>query len=298
MSENLAGLELGGTKTVVVMGMPETIRYRMEFPTTGPEETLDRAVAVIREWQSREPVAALGVASFGPIRVSPQAADFGVMLDVPKPGWTGAPVIPRLSAALGLPLALDTDVNAAALAEQRLGAAQGCEVAVYLNLGTGVGGGIVAAGRSLRGMLHPELGHVRLRRASGDDFAGVCPFHGDCAEGLLSGPALAARFGRHPAGVAPDEPAWHPVAQDLAELLAQIILALSPQRIVIGGGVSARQPQLLPLALARIPAILGGYLRDCTPDALARLVVPPALGDDAGPAGALLLARRAMVAPG
>lgn len=285
-----AGMELGGTKTVVVRGRPGAIAQRFEFPTTDAEETLALAVATIRQWQEHHAIAAVGVASFGPIRVAPEAADFGTMLDTPKPGWAGTPVASRIASALGLPVALDTDVNGAALAEQRFGAAQGCAVVVYLTIGTGLGGGIVAGGQALHGMLHPEIGHVRLRRVVGDGFAGACRFHGDCAEGLLSGPALAARFGRHPAQVDAADPAWRPVAQDLAELLAMLVLTLSPQRIVVGGGVANRQPHLLPAAVARLPGLLGGYLRDCTPEALARMVVPPALGDDAGPMGSLILA--------
>ena len=295
MDGNLAGIELGGTKTVVVRGSPGEIRERIEFPTTGPEETLNRAIATIRDWHGRETLDAVGVASFGPIRLARDAPDHGTMLDTPKPGWAGARIVSRLTEALGLPVALETDVNAAGLAEQRHGAARGCAVAVYLTIGTGLGGGVVVGGRAIQGMLHPEIGHVRLRRAPGDAFAGTCPFHGDCAEGLLAGPALAARLGHHPAQVRADDPAWGPVAHDLAELLATLVLALSPQRIVVGGGVANRQPHLLPAAVARMPAIFNGYLADCTPEALARLVVPPALGDDAGPTGSLIVASSAII---
>ncbi|MFD2579647.1 ROK family protein [Novosphingobium colocasiae] len=196
----------------------------------------------------------------------------------PKPGWKGAQVYARLAEWTGLPLALDTDVNGAALAEHRLGAGLGCETLVYYTIGTGIGGGVLVRGSPLHGALHPEIGHVRLRRAPGDTFAGACAFHGDCAEGLLSGPALAARFGRHPATVPPQDPAWAPAARDLAELLAMTVLTFSPQRIVVGGGVTGRQPRLLSAAIGRMPAILGGYLRDCTAATLQDLVVAPHLG--------------------
>ncbi|WP_395327440.1 ROK family protein [Novosphingobium sp. BL-8H] len=291
----IAGIELGGTKTVVVLGHPGAIDLREEFPTTTPDETLSRAIATIRGWRGESGAPdAVGVASFGPIRVDRTAADFGVMLDTPKPGWAGADVAGRLAMELGCPLALDTDVNAAALAEHRFGAARGCPTMAYITIGTGVGVGVVANGAPVHGLMHPEVGHVRLRRAAGDGFAGACPFHGDCIEGLLSGPALAARFGRHPSTIAVDDPVWHAVSQDLAELLAMLLLTLSAQRIVVGGGVANRQPHLLPSALERLPGLLGGYLRDCTPETLTGICVPPALGDDAGPMGALVVGASAL----
>lgn len=289
----MAGIELGGTKTVVVLGRPGAIEVREEFPTTLPDETLGRAIASIRAHAGSELLESVGIASFGPIRVDRSAPDFGFMLDTPKPGWAGADVAGRLGAALDRPLSLDTDVNAAALAEYRFGAAKDCPTSAYITIGTGVGVGVLAGGAPVHGLMHPEVGHVRLRRAAGDSFAGACAFHGDCIEGLLSGPALAARFGRHPASVAAEDPAWYPVAQDLAELLAMLLLTISAQRIVVGGGVSNRQPHLLPAAIARLPDLLGGYLRDCTAETLGQICVPPALGDDAGPMGALVLASQA-----
>lgn len=290
----LAGIELGGTKTVVVLGAPGRIDERVEFPTTEPAETLGRAIEAIAGWRDDKPVDAVGIASFGPVRVMRGAGDFGTMLDTPKPGWSGAEVVAPVAAALGCPVALDTDVNGAALAEHRFGAAQGCDSMVYLTIGTGLGGGVLAGGVPVHGLLHPEIGHVRLRRAAGDRFAGACAFHGDCLEGLLSGPALAARFGTHPSRVDPENPVWEPVAHDLAELIAMLVLTVSPQRIVIGGGVANKQPHLLPMAVERVPALLGGYLRDCTRERLAGMVVPPLLGDDAGPMGTLVLAANAL----
>lgn len=290
----LAGIELGGTKTVVVLGQAGRIHDRVEFPTEDPEETLARAVGVIEGWRDDKPIDAVGVASFGPVRVSREAWDHGLMLDTPKPGWSGVDVLGPIAAALSCPIGIDTDVNAAALAEYRYGAGRGCTSLVYLTIGTGLGGGVLIEGAPVHGRLHPELGHVRLRRLAGDAFEGACAFHGDCAEGLLSGPALAARFGTHPSRVAPDDPRWEAPAQDLAELLAMLVLTLSPGRIIVGGGVANKQPHLLPAAIARVPAILGGYLRDCTRDVLSGMIVPPDLGDDAGPMGALLVSARAL----
>ncbi len=289
----LAGIELGGTKTIVVRGTPGAITERMEFPTASPGATLTRAADIIAAWHADREIAALGIASFGPVRVDARASDYGEILTTPKAGWSGASVRGLLRERLGLPTAIDTDVNAAALAEYALGAAQGCATMVYVTIGTGIGGGVLIDGKPVHGILHPEIGHLRLRRAPGDRFAGHCPFHGDCLEGLISGPALAARFARHPAEVPSDDPAWRPVVADLAELLVSLILSYSPQRIVIGGGVAQKQAHLRAAATAAIPRILAVYLTDVTADRLRELVVAPRLGDDAGPTGALLLARRA-----
>lgn len=286
----LAGIELGGTKTILVRGVPGRIAERIEIPTTLPDETLGQAAGILMDWHRQCPIEALGIASFGPVRLDPAAADFGTILHTPKPGWQGAHLISALRREMECRVSLDTDVNAAALAEHRLGAALGCSNMVYVTIGTGIGGGILVEGRPVHGALHPEVGHVRLRRGSGDDFPGVCPFHSDCAEGLLSGPALAARFRRHPSEVSRDDAAWEPVSRDLAELLALLMLTLSPERIVVGGGVTGKQPHLLPRAIAHVPAILAGYLADCDTVSLGTRIVPAALGDDAGPNGALVLA--------
>ena len=286
----VAGVELGGTKTIVVRAHGHEILERHRLPTTDPATTLAGARALLDGWHAAAPLAALGIASFGPVRLDPAAADHGRILATTKPGWTGAPVLAALADDLGCPAALDTDVNAAALAEARWGAAQGADTMVYLTIGTGIGGGVVAGGRALHGRLHPEIGHVLLRRAPDDGFAGHCVFHRDCAEGLLSGPALAARFGEPAERVAADDPRWrHPVA-DLAQLLALLVNMVSPRRIVIGGGVGLGPPHLVTRARAAMAAVLGGYHPDLDAAALAALVRPAALGNDAGPLGAVLLA--------
>jgi fructokinase len=288
-----AGIEMGGTKTILVLGVPGRIDDRIEFPTTSPEDTFGRASQELARWQASHAIDAMGLASFGPVRISPAAPDYGTMLNTPKSGWPGTRVIEALKPSFSGPIALDTDVNAAALAEHELGAARGCGTFVYLTIGTGVGGAIVQAGQPIHGALHPEVGHMRLRRATGDSFAGACPYHGACVEGLISGPALAARFNCSPAEVAADDPRWRTVASDLAELLANLMLAVSPERIVVGGGVAMRQPRLLAEAIARVPECLGGYLGALTSDDLSARIVLPELGNDAGPNGALCLARMA-----
>lgn len=290
MHMRVAGIELGGTKTLVVAGTEGRIEQRIRFPTTSPHETLAQVSAALREFDAISPIMAVGIASFGPIRVDPRAADYGTILATPKPGWSRADVISPARIRQDLPISIDTDVNAAALAEHRLGAAQGCANVIYLTIGTGLGGGILVEGIPVHGVLHPEVGHIRTRRAAGDAFAGNCPFHKDCIEGLISGPALAARFGCDPATCGPDDARWVQVARDLAELLAILILTHSPQRIVIGGGVAIGQPAILEQAGRILPDLLAGYLGDFDTARSKATLVLPKLMEDAGPIGAMLLA--------
>lgn len=287
-----AGLEIGGTKLIAARGKGRSIVERVSIATTTPAETLGGAVDVLARWHRAEPLSAIGVASFGPVRIDPSAPDYGHVLATPKRGWEGADLLAGLRGS-GVPIALDTDVNAAALAEALLGAGQGCESLIYITIGTGIGGGVVVGGRPAHGLLHPELGHMMLRRVTGDDFAGTCPFHGDCIEGLVSGPALHKRFGGDAAAADPQDRRWDDVASDLAQLLANLLLALSPQGIVIGGGVGLGQQAMVRNAAAKVPAIVAGYLPGIDAEAMGRLVVPPALGADAGPLGAILLAEAA-----
>ena len=290
----LAGIEMGGTKAIAVLAHGSTIIDRLTVPTTTPDATLGALVGQVARWDESAPVAALGIASFGPIRLARDAPDYGRILATPKPGWTGAAVLAPFADRFTFPIAIDTDVNAAALAEYRWGAGQdgggAAASLVYVTIGTGIGGGVLVDGRSITGRLHPELGHVRMRRAAGDEFAGVCPFHGDCVEGLLSGPALAARFGADPATVAAEDPRWAVAAADLAEFIAIMIHGYAPNRVLIGGGVGLGSPHLLARALAGVPAILGGYYPDLDAAALAAMVTAPALGADAGPLGSIALA--------
>ncbi|MBB4857385.1 fructokinase [Novosphingobium chloroacetimidivorans] len=288
-----AGLEMGGTKTIVVLGEPGAIRERIEFATSTPEETLGRAASEVGRWHRDGRIAGLGVASFGPVRLARTAPDYGTILDTPKPGWRGTQVVGILRAGFPGPIALDTDVNAAAMAEHEMGAGRGCASLIYLTIGTGVGGGVLVRGDPMHGVMHPEIGHMRLRRAVGDRFEGACRYHGACVEGLISGSAIEARFGCVPAEVPWGDPRWHPIASDLAELLANLLLAFSPERIIVGGGVAMRQPQLLAAAIDQIPERLAGYLGATTRADLAHRIVAPALGNDAGPNGSLCLAKRA-----
>ncbi|WP_448501642.1 ROK family protein [Sphingomonas sp.] len=292
-NHRFAGVELGGTKAIAVLAEGDAIVDRLSVPTTTPDATLGAMAERLRQWEGDGAVAGLGIASFGPVRLTRSADDFAHILTTPKPGWTGAD-LRRLAAALpGVPMAIDTDVNGAALAEYCWGAGRGAASLVYLTIGTGVGGGVLIDGRPVIGRLHPEIGHVGVRRLARDDFPGVCPFHGDCIEGLVSGPALWKRLGGDPADVARDDPRWRPVAHDLAQLFATLIHMLAPERILVGGGVGIGAGWLVAEARAMLPELLGGYYPDLDGDALAAMIRAPALGGEAGPMGAVALAQAA-----
>ena len=286
------GIEAGGTKWVCAIGSgPDDLRQTVTFPTTQPEETIGRAVDFFAADGS---LAAVGIGSFGPIDVQRNSPTWGRITTTPKPGWADTDVVAALGAALELPLGFDTDVNAAALGEHRWGAAAGLETFCYITVGTGIGGGGMANGRLMHGLLHPEFGHMRIPHdRTQDPFDGACPYHGDCLEGLASGDAIRARWGR-PAQEITDERAWELEAEYLALGLVNVICTLSPERIIVGGGVM-NAPSLLPLVRRRLSDLAGGYF-DAPElgDAIDEYVVAPALGDRAGVLGALELARLAV----
>lgn len=284
-------MELGGTKSLAVLARDHHIIERRVVPTTTPLETIGALSGHLRDWGTAP--AGLGIASFGPLRVDPNAPDFGTMLPTPKPGWAGAPIAALLTGNAACPWRLDTDVNAAALAECLWGAGQDCSSVCYVTIGTGVGGGLVIDGKPVHGSMHPEIGHLRLRRAEGDTFAGACPFHGDCIEGLVSGPALRQRLGVEPAEVSADDPRWRHVAWDLAELASAVLLTTSADRVLIGGGVGIARSALLPLVRRLALERLGGYLPFFDATTADEIIRSPALGSDAGPLGAIALARAA-----
>lgn len=285
----IGALELGGTKTIaaVVRG-GETVE-QVRLATGPPEETLCAVEAFFAAMRAEHgPVRALGIASFGPVHLDPASPRWGHIAATVKPGWSEADVGPRLARSLECQVALDTDVNAAALAEASLGAGKGFDPLVYLTVGTGIGGGLAVGGEPVRGLMHPEMGHVRLRRHIGDDYPGGCSFHGDCAEGLASGPAIVARFGTTLDRL-PGDHAFRAILADyLGQLCAAIVLIVSPQRIVIGGGVVAGSGLHEKIA-ASMRVWLGGYVA-AEAIALPGFVAPPVL-PDAGLAGAALMAR-------
>ena len=287
----VAGVELGGTKSIVLIGRGRDILVSERLPTTTPAVTLAALRQRLAEWQDQYKPEALGIGSFGPIALDKTGMDYGHMLATPKSGWAGADVVGALAEGFGERVAIHTDVTGAALAEGQWGAARGLSDHVYVTIGTGVGMGIIVNGQPVSGRMHPEAGHVRVRRVAGDDFAGACPFHGDCLEGLVAGPAIAARTGKPAQELAADNPAWTFVADALAESFAGLFLTLACGRIVIGGGVGVGQPHLLDMVRHATVEKLSGYLPFVDAAQVANRIVHAQLGDQAGPLGTLALAR-------
>ncbi|GGR02868.1 ROK family protein [Kitasatospora griseola] len=288
-------VESGGTKVVCLVGTsPSALVAQARFPTGAPGETLARVVDFFgRATQRHGPLAAVGVASFGPLELRPNLPTYGFTTDTPKPGWVDVDVLGSLARELKVPIGIDTDVNGAALGEGRWGAARGLDTYVYLTVGTGIGGGAIIGGRPVRGLVHTEMGHVAVSRRPGDDFPGNCPFHGDCLEGMAGGTAVADRWGRPAEQLTGDElhRAVELEAGYLAEGLRSIVYCTAPERIVIGGGMSVL-PGLLPAVRAELLKQLGGY-PGLPEQAADDFVVPAELGAMAGPAGGLVLAFRA-----
>lgn len=287
----LAGIELGGTKCVCVLAAgPERIADQVRLPTRGPDETLAAIREVLTRWRAGSGFAAIGVAGFGPLELDETSPAYGRVTATPKPGWRGADLT-RIGEGFDIPLAIDTDVNGAALAEGRWGAARGLRSHAYVTVGTGIGVGVVVGGRTVRGLGHPEVGHLRVARRPGDDWPGVCPYHGDCVEGLASGPAIAAHAGGDAAALPPDHPAWETAIGALAGMLHNLVLTACPERILVGGGVAGGQAWLFERLRPALVASLAGY---ATADRIAAgidaYLQPPALGDRAGPLGAVAVA--------
>lgn len=290
-ARRIAGVELGGTKCVTVLadGAGAIIEQRT-IPTTGPDETLAAIRRDLRRWWEEARFDALGIASFGPLDLDPASAGYGRITATPKPGWRDAAVASRLTADLPVPFAFDTDVNGAALAEGRWGAAKGLADYAYVTVGTGVGVGLIVRGAPTRGLGHCEAGHMPVPRLAGDEWPGSCPYHGACVEGLASGPAIKARLGEVEIGeTGADHPVWDGVVDALAHLAAALVLTAGPRRILIGGGVATGQPHLLPRIESRLVELIGGYLPVPSGGNDGAFVQPPALGAATGPLGAIAL---------
>jgi len=293
MTTLYAGLEAGGTKFNCVVGAgPDDIRAETRIPTTTPEATVREALEFFRAQRAAlGPLTAAGVASFGPVDLDPASATYGFITSTPKPGWAHTDIVGPVRQALVVPVQFDTDVNAAALGEGRWGAAQGLDHFIYLTVGTGIGGGGLVGGAMLHGLVHPEMGHVRIPHdRTADPYEGHCPFHGDCLEGLACGPAMNARWGRPAEELPDDHPAWALEARYLALALNDFVCTLSPRRIILGGGVMERL-SLFPRIHRELQSLLNGYVQ--APQItthIDRYVVPPAFGPRAGLIGALALA--------
>ena len=293
----IGGIEAGGTKFVCSVGTgPDDLREEIRFPTTTPQETLDRTIAFFRERETQYGrLDAIGVAAFGPLDPDPQSDTFGFITSTPKPGWANVDFAGALRAHFDVPIGFDTDVNGAALSEGKWGAAQGLHTFLYLTVGTGIGGGALVNGRLLHGLVHPEMGHIRLSHDwTADPYPGRCPYHGDCLEGMAAGPAVAERWQKKGQELGPDHPAWNLEADYLAQALQSFTVVLSPQRIIMGGGVMD-VPGLIDKVRARTLAYLNGYVRHpALLEQIGHYIVPPGLGNKAGVLGAIALGMDAL----
>ena len=286
----LGALEAGGTKMVCAIG-DETGRIldRMSIPTDVPSVSVPRMTAYF----AKHGVEALGIGCFGPVELHESSPRYGHITSTPKQGWRDYDIVGAFTEALHCPIGFDTDVNAAVLGEAVFGQAQGLSCVVYVTVGTGIGAGIYIEGKLLHGMQHPEAGHVPVRRRADDGYKGRCPYHRDCLEGLASGPAIEERWGEKAVLLADRVEVWELEADYLAQALTGYILTLSPEKIILGGGVM-HQEQLFPLIRRKTTEMLGGYLQAealCDMDAY---IVPASLHDDQGILGCLELARRAI----
>ncbi|WP_324074387.1 MAG: ROK family protein [Erythrobacter sp.] len=280
----LGAIEAGGTKFVLAVGpSPHEITVRHTIPTRDPETTLPEAA----QWFAAQgTLTALGIGSFGPVELDRASPRWGFITNTPKAGWADCDIAGFFGKALGVPVGFDTDVNAAALAEYRAAAPKGCRSLAYLTIGTGIGGGLVLDGQPVHGIAHPEMGHIFPRRAAETrEFAGICPHHGDCLEGLASGPAIIARWGASLSELAPDHPAHGIVADYVAQACHTLFATIAVERVVIGGGV-AKTAGLAERIAARTAQLGAGYL----PGGTRHRVQSPALGENAGITGAMMLA--------
>jgi len=288
------GVEAGGTKFVCAVGSaPDDIEAEVTFPTTTPDETIARTILFFKKFQHR--IGAIGVGSFGPVDIDRSSKTFGYITNTPKPGWAQTPIIGQLGRTLDVPIVFDTDANAAALGEATWGSGKGLQIFVFLTIGTGIGGGVVISGKPLHGMLHPEIGHLRLPHDwKADPFPGVCSYHGDCFEGLASGPALLKRWGVAGESLPPDHQAWSLEAHYVGLALVNLILTLSPQTITLGGGIMQRNT-LFQSIRRNVKELLNGYVKSRQlEETIEEYVVPPKLGQNAGVLGAIALARKAL----
>lgn len=287
----LGAIEAGGTKFVCAVGKADgTLIERVQFDTLLPGETIPQVIGFFKQYD----IESLGIGSFGPVYINPDEANYGRIGATPKQGWKGYPFLDKMKEVFAVPMKLNTDVNAAALGEVMHGAAKDVDSCMYITVGTGIGAGAVRNQQLLQGLSHPEMGHIIVRRHEDDSYTGTCPYHGDCLEGLAAGPAIEKRWGSKGIELQDRQDVWELEAYYLAQALAQYILILSPNRIIMGGGVM-KQQQLFPLIHKNVQQILNGYID--VPDIMEHIdtyIVPPKLGDDAGIVGALMLAKQAL----
>ena len=285
-------LEAGGTKMVLSIGNEQNeLIEQTSIPTEAPEKTIPAMI----DWFRDKGIAALGIGTFGPVDLKKGSPTYGWITKTPKPGWSDKPLLPPMQEALGVPALIDTDVNAAALAEWKLGEARGLNSCLYVTVGTGIGAGLVIEGKLVHGLVHPEFGHMLLRQEKEDPAPdGFCPYHKGCLEGLASGPAIEKRWGRKAYDLPEDHEAWNLEAAYLAQMCMDAVCGFSPEKIILGGGVM-QQKHLFPLIRKKIKELLNGYVQ--AKEILEEIdsyIVEPGLGTKSGATGALLLAKQAL----
>lgn len=284
-------IEAGGTKIICAVGNEQGEIFELiRLETLTPDVTMPKIIEFFME----NPVESIGIGTFGPAGVDPESKNYGFILDTPKLPWTHFDFLGTLKKAFDIPMAFDTDVNGAALAEHQWGAAQDVNSCVYITIGTGIGGGAFVNGKLLHGLLHPEMGHILIPRHPDDTFEGVCPFHSNCLEGMAAGPAIEKRWGSKAMLLEPSHPAWEMEAYYIAQGIINYVMILSPERIILGGGVMGQQ-HLLPMIRTKVQELLKAYIK--VPELeleIDRYIVGPQLGENAGTYGALALALQAI----
>lgn len=297
MSQVFAGIEAGGTKWVcMIANHPEDIRATARFQTGEPTGTISSAIEFIKgNVPDSANLLGIGIGSFGPLDLNRKSKSYGFLTTTPKPGWANTDLIKPFKTEFNQSIGFDTDVNAAALGEYRWGAGQGLLDFIYLTVGTGIGGAAIANQALIHGMIHPEMGHMLIPHDwDRDPFPGICPFHGDCLEGLATGPAVQARWGQPAEQLPPDHPAWQLEAHYLGLGISNLITTLSPQRVILGGGVM-EQTQLFPLIREEVRILLGDYIStEEITQVNDEYIAPPVLGSQAGVLGAIALAQQAI----
>ena len=284
-------IETGGTKIICAKTDEDgKILDSIRFPTgEDPDAAVDRIVDYYKESN----VTSIGIGGFGPLELDQSSENYGSLLATPKKGWGNYPMVRNIKRKMNIPILIDTDVNCACLAEVTLGAAKGLSSAIYITIGTGVGVGVYVNGDTVKGMMHPEAGHVLMRRLPGDDFPGGCPFHGDCFEGLVAGPALAKRMGRPAYEVPAEDPVWDMTAAYIGMAVAGYVFTYSPQKVILGGGVM-EQEQMWNRIRRETEKAVAGYIRTPELENMEEYIVPAGLGGNQGILGAYLLAKKAL----
>jgi fructokinase len=291
------GIEAGGSKFVCAVGNATgKIDKKIVIPTSTPDETIPQVIKFFQATNLNKPLSAIGIATFGPVDLDVRSPHYGYVTTPPKPGWKHFNFVGALREAFpNLPIGFDTDVNGAAIGEYRWGAAKGLDTFLYVTVGTGIGAGEMVSGKLVHGLLHPEMGHMFVpHERHQDDFDGVCPFHGDCLEGLASGPAMQKRWNvKTPSDLPIDHPAWDLEAHYLAYAFANCVLIVSPQKIILGGGVTKRK-EIFPKIRDKVQKFLNGYIKhEKILTNIDTFIVEPGLGEQSGICGAIALAEQA-----